>query len=274
MNERSESLQRAIGELYVSPLADFIRSRDGLAKELRSAGDRDAALQVKNLRKPSRPAWALNRVVHQAPESLSALEAAVAEIVDAHAGTGDVRVAMATLRGAVRECATLAAAECQTAGLNLDIGELSNAILAVLGNPSTYDELRSARLTDVPEAGGLEFLTSLSARPKFEVSGPTPSRADVDPAEAAAVREQARLAAEALETARSAAAAAAAALNEAESELAAARDKARLAEAELKTAEQRREFARRTKESASDELRVAEGVSREAERRLESVVSS
>jgi hypothetical protein len=268
MNERSDSFQRAIAELYVSPLADFIRSRDGLAKELRSSGDRDAASEVKSLRKPSRQAWALNRVVNHAPDSLSALEEAVAGIVDAHSGTGDVRTAMATLRAAVRECATNAASESRIAGFSLDVGELSNAILAVLGSPSTYDEFRSGRLTDIPEAGGLEFLTSLSARPKFEVSGPSPSPAEVDPAEVAAVREQARLASEALEAARSAAEAAAASLNEAESELAAAREKARLAESELKAAEQRREFARRTNESASADLRTAEAASKEAERRL------
>jgi hypothetical protein len=269
MNVSPES---RIAELYSSPLADFIRTRDALARELRSAGDREGASAIKSLRKPSRLAWALNRVANQAPQSVSALEAAVADIASAHGGKGDVRTAMAALRSAVREYATVAAEECRDAGFSLGIGDLSNAILAVLGSPGSYAEFRSGRLEDVPAAGGLDFLTSLPTGPKLAVSGTSRSAAShVDPAEAAAVRKQARRAAEALEAARAAAESAAAALSEAESELAAAQDRMRLAESEMKAAQQRREFARRAKEAKSVELREAEAVCQEAERRLEGV---
>lgn len=270
MNDRTEtSLQSALAGLYAGPLADFIRVRDALAKELRSAGNRDAASSVKGLRKPSRTAWALNRVVHEQPEALSALEVAVADLVDAHVGHGDVRAAIATLRGAIRDYATLATEESRGAGSKLDVGDLSNSLLGVLGDPGSYDDLRSGRLTDIPAVGGLDFLTSLPARPMIEVSSSEPPSAPaVDSAEAAAAREQARLAADAVETARVAAEAAATALSEAESDVSAALAKVRVAESELRAAEQRREFARRTKESASGELRNAEAASQAAERRL------
>lgn len=267
-DQAANSAQRSIDRLYADPLSEFISGRDALAKELRAAGDREAASAVKSLRKPSRAAWALNRVAHQEPESLTALDAAVAGIVAAHTGDGDVRAAMATLRNAVRDYATAAAAGSRSAGISLDVGELSNGILAVLGNPGSYDELRSGRMSEVPDAGGLDFLTSLPARPHLEVSGPGQAAPHaVDPAEAAAAREEARLAAETLESARAAADAAAAALADADTEVASAQENVRNAESELKAAQQRREFARRTKEAAAEELRHAEAACRDAERR-------
>ena len=273
MNDHSEtSVRRAIDQLYASPLPDFISSRDALAKELRSAGDREAASAVKGLRKPSRPAWALNRVAHREPERLAALDAAVAGIVAAHTGDGDVRAAMAALREAVREYAAFAAAESRTAGFGLDVGELSNAILAVLGTPTSYDEFRSARITEIPEAGGLDFLTSLPSRPKLEVSASgSPPEPQADAAAAAAAREQVRLAAEVLESARAAADAAETALAESDTDVATAQESVRRADSELKAAQQRREFARRTKEAASAELRNAEAAHHEAESRLRNV---
>ena len=46
----------------------FIAARDALAKELRSRGERDAATEVKTLRRPTVAAWALNQVArHDAP---------------------------------------------------------------------------------------------------------------------------------------------------------------------------------------------------------------
>lgn len=273
MNDRNHTtLRSAFAALYNSPLDDFIRSRDALAKELRAAGNREAASSVKGLRKPSRSAWALNRAVYQSPEALEALEAAVAGINDAHAGSGDLRSAMATLRGSIREFAKAAAAESHVAGFSLDIGELSNAVLAVLGNPSSYDQFRSGQLTEIPDAGGLDFLASLPARPKLEVSeSRPPSSRIVDPAVAAAAREQARLASEALDTAHGVVEAAAATLSEAEADVSAAQEKARIAESELKAAQQRHEFARRARDSASAELRKAEVANKEAQRRLQEV---
>ena len=273
--QKATSVQRAIDRVYAGPLTDFISARDALAKDLRAAGDRDAASAVKSLRKPSRAAWALNRVAHQEPESMIALDTAVAGIVAAHTGDGDVRAAMATLRNAVRDYATVAAAESRSAGIGLDVGELSNAVLAVLGNPGSYDELRNGRMSEVPDAGGLDFLASLPARPHLEVSASRQGAPQtIDPAEADRAREEARLAAETLESARVAAEAAEAAFADADTDVARAQESVRHAESELKAAHQRREFARRTKEAAAAELQNAEAACREAERQLESSVQS
>jgi hypothetical protein len=75
--------------LYHAPLADFVAARADLAKRLRQAKDPRAA-EVRNLRKPSLSAWAVNQLFAQEPEAIAALidagERARAAQVDATEG--------------------------------------------------------------------------------------------------------------------------------------------------------------------------------------------
>ncbi len=59
--------------LYGLDLEEFISARDALAKELRASGDRDGAAAVKKLAKPTRAAWAVNRLVRDRPDEIAAL---------------------------------------------------------------------------------------------------------------------------------------------------------------------------------------------------------
>ena len=52
-------------ELYALPLDEFTSARNELEKRLRKDGQRDEAAEVKALRKPTVPAWALNQVARQ-----------------------------------------------------------------------------------------------------------------------------------------------------------------------------------------------------------------
>jgi hypothetical protein len=52
-------------DLYGLPLGEFTAARDALAKELRAAGDQEAADRVKRLPKPSLAAWALDQVARR-----------------------------------------------------------------------------------------------------------------------------------------------------------------------------------------------------------------
>lgn len=52
----------AIDELYGLPLDEFTPARNALAKELQTAGERDAASDVKKLKKPTLDAWAVNQL--------------------------------------------------------------------------------------------------------------------------------------------------------------------------------------------------------------------
>src|SRR2546430_7081126 len=71
-----ETFSEVIDRLYGLPLEEFTPARDAAAKELRAAGERDAAAEVKRLRKPSRLAWALNQVRRHDPEPVDELIAA------------------------------------------------------------------------------------------------------------------------------------------------------------------------------------------------------
>ena len=59
--------------LYGYPLAEFVASRDELVKEIRNAGDRELAAEIKKLRKPSVVAGEVNRVVRADPDRLSSV---------------------------------------------------------------------------------------------------------------------------------------------------------------------------------------------------------
>jgi len=58
-------LDEGLDRLYGLPLADFTRARNDLARELLKAGERDAADEVKLLRKPSLSAWTVNQLARK-----------------------------------------------------------------------------------------------------------------------------------------------------------------------------------------------------------------
>jgi hypothetical protein len=62
-----------IDELYGVDLDDFVSTRTALAKQLRRDGDREAATAVQKLPKPTRAAWAVNRLVRDRPEEVREL---------------------------------------------------------------------------------------------------------------------------------------------------------------------------------------------------------
>ncbi|HEY3240539.1 MAG TPA: hypothetical protein VGL92_13295 [Acidimicrobiia bacterium] len=62
-----------VEDLYGLPLADFIPARDAMAKELRAAGRKEEAAEVKQARKPSLAAWALNQAARRHPEEVARL---------------------------------------------------------------------------------------------------------------------------------------------------------------------------------------------------------
>jgi hypothetical protein len=71
---------RAPEDLYGLPLEEFTPARDALAKELKAAGQKDEAAEVKSLRKPSLAAWALNRVAREQPDAIERLRASGADV--------------------------------------------------------------------------------------------------------------------------------------------------------------------------------------------------
>src|SRR4051794_7025613 len=72
-----------IDELYDLPLEEFTAARNELVKELRPS-DREAAERVKEMRKPSAAAWALNQAVRGDPARLKEFLDAAGELRDAY----------------------------------------------------------------------------------------------------------------------------------------------------------------------------------------------
>ena len=60
-------------DLYGLPLDEFTRARDELARELRRAGKKEAADEVKALRKPPVSAWTVNQAARRHPQEMKAL---------------------------------------------------------------------------------------------------------------------------------------------------------------------------------------------------------
>lgn len=167
-------LATAILAVYQAPLEDFISRRDALAKQLRAEKRRDDAALVKTLRKPSRIAWTLDGVVHEDPVSIERLAAAIGE-----AQTGaDLRTALEMVKDAVRAVAAAGARVAVRAGYPIEPNALAAAVHAIIGDASAFAEFRAARLVEVPQAGGLDLLTALTARPS---SPPTPASPSAAP---------------------------------------------------------------------------------------------
>lgn len=61
-----------IQDLYAQPREDFVTARTALAKEV-AEEDKEAAREIRKLRKPSMAAWAVNRVARAQPEMVTDL---------------------------------------------------------------------------------------------------------------------------------------------------------------------------------------------------------
>jgi hypothetical protein len=132
-------------DLYGLPLDSFIPRRGELAKELKAAGDRDAAAEVAALRKPSVAAWAVNQLVRTQPKAIAGLFKAGDTLRKAQdkvlAGRGDADDLRA---GVEREREAVATLLEQARGLlNSDGHELSAAVL-----DRVSDTLHAAALDD------------------------------------------------------------------------------------------------------------------------------
>ena len=66
----SAKTEKALDEIFGGPPADFIKSRDALAKKLKDEGDADESKRVKALRKPSKAAAVVNSLSLDDPKPI------------------------------------------------------------------------------------------------------------------------------------------------------------------------------------------------------------
>jgi hypothetical protein len=80
-----DDLDAALDRLYGLPAEEFTAARDALAKELRGAKRRDEADAVKQRRRPTAPAAAINQLARREPELVEDLIRAAGDLVGVQA---------------------------------------------------------------------------------------------------------------------------------------------------------------------------------------------
>ena len=163
-----EASARAPEDLYGLPLEEFTPARDALAKELKAAGRKDDAADVKALRKPSVAAWALNRTARDHGEAIAGLRSAGADVRAAQreAMSGDagrLREAGRALADEVDRVAGLAADALRAAGRPASAAQ-QEKLVATLRTAAVDDDagdlLARGVLADDLEATGFSLLGS------------------------------------------------------------------------------------------------------------------
>jgi hypothetical protein len=257
-----------IDELYGLDLEDFVRERDALAKRLRADGDRERAEEVKRLPKPTRAAWAVNRLVRERPDEVRGLVEAGEALAGAQQQLLEGADADVLRRAAdaARRLVDALAAEAPADGPTRD--KVRATLHAATVDPEARAELAAGRVLKERAAagfGGLEALVAAAparrrpaakgkatAKPKEKAKNKQPAAARARATKAAARRrDDLRRAKEAEATAQDAVAGARRALEQVESTVAARRRELERAEAALSDAQRRRERAEQAEREAS-----------------------
>ena len=236
--------KRNIERLYGLPLRDFTSARNALVRELRKAGRKDEAEEVRALKKPSASAWAINQLARAHPTKVAelvkagdALRKAQRDVLAGKRGADvrDARRAQGLLvDDLVAEARESLAASAGKATPSV-AQRISTTLRAASTDPAAAKLLRQGCLTEDVESVG--FGPLLHVAPKRRTSPDvkrTPAKTDVNRKKATEAQASVRREREALRNAEREAAAARKAA--AQAERAARRAAARLKAAERKAA--------------------------------------
>jgi hypothetical protein len=176
-------LADAEADLYTADPERFTQRRAELAAQAKQAGQPKAAKQIAGLRKPTRSAWAVNRLVRSHPEVRSRLAALGAELRDGAGSAARIRELTAARGRLVDELTRQA-----LAGIPAASAALREEVTATL----------DAALADPEVAAGLGMLTraaqwagfGMSPMPVSSTAPPQAPRKPPAPAEAQAERDR------------------------------------------------------------------------------------
>lgn len=236
--------EELLDRLAAAPLGEWVATRDAVAKELRAAGSRDEADEVKALRKPSAPLWAANQLARRRPRCVQRLVEAAERLRTAQAARRDD---FAGARAEERDALEAAVAEGRSilaeAGADSETmrARLERTLRSAASTEASAELLRRGLLSEELEAAGFEALLGAFA------AAPPPAAAKKAPA-AKRRRAEVEAARKRVEDAREAAAA--------------ARRTAR-------EAERRADAARRDADRAGEEAAAATAAAEEADAELE-----
>jgi hypothetical protein len=159
--------EREVDRLYGLPLEDFTKARDDLARRLRSDGDREAAADVRALRKPTAAAWAVNQGVRANERAAKRVVRAGGKL--AGASGRSLREAMAEEGKAVE--AMVAAVEGAAGAGTLSRASLDRVretIRAVASDDELRAQFEAGRVLRDHRAVGFGSVDSLPAAPAVE----------------------------------------------------------------------------------------------------------
>ena len=154
-----------LDRLYALPLEDFTPARNELAKRLQKDGDREAADEVKGLRKPSLVAWAVNQLARTREIDVQRLIRAGARLEEAQTGAvrgadgGDFAEARRDERDALERLASAARDVLEQGGHSgsaATLDKIANTLRASAGSEEGRQLLSSGRLTEEVEPRGFE----------------------------------------------------------------------------------------------------------------------
>lgn len=163
---------RDVDALYQLPPGEFTAARNALATRLKKEGHADEAQRVKQLPKPSVPAWTVNQLYWRHRRAFDQLIAAGervrnAQLLQLAGKAADVRAPVDASHEAAAELTRLAAARLREAGHN-PTPDTMRRITTTLDALATYGTHPSAppagRLHAEVEPPGFEVLAGLVAR--------------------------------------------------------------------------------------------------------------
>ena len=193
-------MEEELERLYLQPPERFTKTRDDLSRSLRERGERDAAAEVKRLRRPSQAAWLINQLALRhgdAVEELLAIGTRLRKLEDemlaGKDATGALRTAATDERAAIAGLVDSAKAIASDGGQKLSpptLDRVAETLQAASTDTALAERVRSGRLEKEARAATLGVGSGVPARARGRK---TAVRKD----ERRAEREQARLEVEA-----------------------------------------------------------------------------
>ncbi|MGA2208782.1 MAG: hypothetical protein ABSH30_04010 [Acidimicrobiales bacterium] len=195
----NSAFDRIAEELYGLAPSEFTARRDGEAADARRRGDRELAVAIKALKRPTSSAWLVNQLVRQRREpvdELLELGEALRQAQDELAGS-DLRRLSQQRRQVVG--ALVAAAKGLAAAIGQKVSEeatreVESTLEAALADPAAGEAVRSGRLTTALSSSGLGSLglEAAASAPARTQPTPPPAASPTRPRAAGAGREAAR----------------------------------------------------------------------------------
>ncbi|MDQ3932962.1 MAG: hypothetical protein M3252_09025 [Actinomycetota bacterium] len=158
-----------VKDLYAGPLEEFVERRNALSRALRAAGEREAADEVRALRKPSVAAWALNQLVRRRAREVERfltvadrLRDVQRRALDSDTSRWELRATSSDYRDAMEELGRHAAAILEEVGSSAGAhrAEVTASLQAAAVDDEARRQLRAGTLARPFPAPGLVALTA------------------------------------------------------------------------------------------------------------------